>query len=121
MYKSKSIILKIIFLVNIITPSEALQVAVNGEFLYPKHARIKNLNDHFRCEETEAKKCMLVDSLSISESNDFNCHNENIRIEKINDLADSDPESKGYIVPWKFQNQIVTEQKSSDICKLIRK
>jgi hypothetical protein len=115
MYKLKSFILQVICFVNIIAVLKTSQVT---DLV---HDSIKNFDYPFVCDQEEHKKYSLVDVLSISESNDLNCHNENIRIGNINDLADSDPESKGYIVPWKFQNQIVTEQKSSDICKLIRK
>jgi hypothetical protein len=107
--------------VNIIAVLITSQVAEDGKFLYLEQDRIKNFDNPFVCDQEEYKKYSLVDVLSIPESNDFNCHNENIHNGNINDLADSDPESKGYIVPWKFQNQIVTERKSSDICKLIRK
>jgi hypothetical protein len=121
MYKLKSFILQVICFVNIIAVLITSQVAEDGKFLYLEQDRIKNFDNPFVCDQEEYKKYSLVDVLSIPESNDFNCHNENIHNGNINDLADSDPESKGYIVPWKFQNQIVTERKSSDICKLIRK
>jgi hypothetical protein len=122
MNSSHILICKLVFLINIIIQNysvNCIPIADDGEF-YDKNRKINKPDDHYVCDvDPNRKMCSIVNSFWISESNDFGCFDENIIVDKVNDL--NDQFSSGFIIPIGTDNKISREQKTSKVCKIIRK